>query len=211
MAIKTENVPQLFNLALATSTIVTVGDAVQDLIEKQERLPPGKPAVLAALLGYILFWSTKIFVDDNEVLRGGKTKDRHGLDLIFLVASYSFLICAAAALTSEYFLGLLLAHFLTLTLWVLVSYGSQPPGKARPASNGEAADYRAVWLFGDLLAVAVLVLMSFTHDVAWWWVGTAALYLIMAFDFWGSETLKRKKLLGEEVNASPAPQERAGR
>jgi hypothetical protein len=200
MAIKTETVPQLYNLALATSVIVTVGDAVQDLIEKIEssgadRLSQGEAAVLAALLAYVLLWSTKIFVDDNQVLLAGKSRGWHGLDLLYLVVSYSFLISAAAALTSDYFLGFLAGHFVTLIIWVLSGYlcaSLEKRGILRgrcPPDDKKGPDYRPVWLIIDLLSLGAIGLMMSLDDRSswcWWWAATAALYLFMGVKLIGA-------------------------
>ena len=198
MAIKTETIPQLFNLALATGVIVTVGDAVQDLIQGYDagRVAARKAAVLAAMLGYVLLWSTKIFVDDNEVLFGGKSRKRPGVDLVFLVVSYSFLISAAAALTSAYFLFLLMGHFVTLILWVAVSYLFDKTEEDATTPNA-SRDYRRTWLVIDLLSLLTLIAISLNQDsILWWWLGTVTLLALLSIDAWRSETLSSRKLMG---------------
>ena len=158
------NIPQLINFALATGLVVTVGDAVQNLIQEAN---PAEPVGLPnfVLLALMFAVAVKVFMDEHDMLRDGKIRPYIILDVVFLVASYCTLIAACTLVRNfEYSVVLIGWYFGILAAWnltaILLDWSRAP-------LNVEAGKHRLIliWLGIDVFAALLFFLACDRYDL----------------------------------------------
>lgn len=187
------NIPQLINFSLATGLVVTVGDAVQNLIQEIDVTEPVGPTNFL-LLTIMFALAVKVFMDEHDILKEGKIRPIIIVDVVFLVASYCTLIAACTLVRNfEYSVLLIGWYFAVLAAWNLTAIVLD---WSRAPLNVQAGKHRIIliWLGIDVLAALAFFLICRFYDLkAEFQVETLlVLAAILALDFLVSPTRSYK-------------------
>ncbi len=142
------NIPQVFNAALVVSVFATLAERISDLFTTWNNagLTPDLAQRVMVVM-FIVFWATKIFVDDHRSFATLRSGAHAAVTIIFSIATYCLLIAAAASVSN-----LSLAYqifvflFALLTAWVVVSLLRRYLQTRKSRNDWAEIKTRWVWL-----------------------------------------------------------------